>query len=162
MQVHLYKYTNFSRLFLLILLATQSKFTMEPRQQNKSASRQPQDNSSRSLRNHHRVSFFPVAPYVIYPSTNAKRWTNNVACCVVGPFQRSKHSQTICSELIRALSEDPRFTIRATMHNAPFTIDWHVPGYWILSSMRDSWVKLFEFGCFVLEIAVPRGELNVL
>lgn len=49
------------------------------------------------------------------------------------------------------------------MHNAPFTIDWHVPGYWILSSMRDlSWVKLFEFGCFVMEVAVRRSELTVL
>lgn len=132
---------------------------MYPQQRNESSSRQAQ--SPRTLNNHNQVSFFPVAPYVISTSTREKRWTSNVSSCIVKAFEISKPSEKLCSDLLQALSEDPRFTVRTTEHRGPLAIDWHVPGYWILSSLEDSWVKLFEFGCFVMEIDVPRDELLV-
>lgn len=122
---------------------------------------QPPRPPPRRFENPGQVSFFPIAPYVFSTTTHAKRWTREVASCSIGDFDVSRSSQTICYALLKALSEDSRFTIHRAAQKHFIAVDWHVPGYWALTSQSEPWVKLLEFGCFVMDIAVPNDECTV-
>lgn len=65
----------------------------------------------------------------------------------------------MCYALLKALAEDSRFTVRRTAQEESFAIDWHVPGYWLVTAHNGPWAQLFEFGCFIMEIAVSGSGL---
>lgn len=121
----------------------------------------PQPPSPRLNIHYGKVTFFPVAPYIFRTATRQEHWTSEVSSCSIGPFDASKPSQTTCYALIKAVSEDSRFTIHRAAREESSTIQWHVPGYWLVTSRHGPWAKLFEFGCFIMEIAVPSDGSDV-